>query len=195
MTDEEYIGIIKERLTEKRFNHSLEVAKSARYLAEKYGADKEKAYTAGLLHDIFKDTPTDKQFAYIALNNIPLIKCEVNAPKLFHAICGAHYIEHTLGIKDKDIIDAVRYHTTGKENMTLFQKVLFIADFISADRDYDGIEIMREKADISLDEAIFEGLSFTIKDLISMGRAVHPDTIHAYNDAAILLKKERTITV
>ncbi len=191
MTDTEYIAVIKERLTEKRFIHSLEVAKSAEYLAEKYGADKEKAYTAGLLHDIFKDTPKDEQFTYIALNKIPLIKCELNAPKLFHAICGAHYIEHTLGIKDEDIISAVRYHTTGKADMTLFQKVLFIADFISADRDYDGVEIMREKAEITLDKAILEGLSFTVTELIKGEKPIHPDTINAYNDAVIKIKNGR----
>lgn len=191
MTDAEYTKIIKERLTEKRFIHSLEVAKSAVSLAQKYGADEKKAYTAGLLHDVCKDMPKSEQFSYIALNKIPLIKCELNAPKLFHAISGAHFAEHTLNVTDKDIITAIRYHTTGRANMTLLEKVLFIADFISADRSYDGVDVMREKAFISLDEAILEGLSFTIKELINGENPIHPDTIDAYNDAVLNIKKER----
>ena len=75
--------------------------------------------------------------------------------------------------------------------MSLLEKIVFIADFISAERDYDGVEIMREKASRSLDEAIVEGLGFTIKDLIDRGeRFVHPDTIDAYNDAMMELIKK-----
>ena len=71
------------------------------------------------------------------------------------------------------------------------EKVIFIADFISAERDYNGVEIMREKAKRSLDEAIVEGLSFTIKDLIDAGRIIHPDTLGAYNDAIAKSRRER----
>ena len=190
-SDEEYTSIIKERLSEKRFIHSLNVAKSAKELAKLYGADEKKAYTAGLLHDVFKDTPKNEQLKYIALNDIPLTKTEISAPKLFHAICGAHYIKNSLDVEDDEIITAVRYHTTGRANMSLLEKVVFIADFIGEDRDYNGVEIMREKARKSLDEAIIEGLSFTIKDLITDGKTVHTDTVDAYNDAIINERKQK----
>ena len=76
--------------------------------------------------------------------------------------------------------------------MSLLEKIVFIADFISAERDYDGVEVMREKAARSLDEAIVEGLGFTIKELIENAKVVHPDTVDAYNDAMMnILKKQR----
>ena len=75
--------------------------------------------------------------------------------------------------------------------MSLLEKIVFIADFISAERDYNGVEVMREKAARSLDEAIVEGLSFTIKDLIDAGRIVHTDTLDAYNDAIANVEKSR----
>lgn len=181
--DEEFTEIIRARLTPKRFNHSLCVAESAKELALKYGADENKAYTAGLLHDICKDTAPAEQLKYLLANGVVPTDLEINAPKLYHAMSGALYIKKELGVDDEEIIGAVRCHTTGKKGMTLFDKILFIADFISADRDYNGVEIMREKAARSLDEAIIEGLSFTIKDLVENGKAVHPDTVEAFNEA------------
>ena len=189
--NEEFKIILKERLTEKRYIHSLNVADSAVMLAEIYGADKEKAYTAGLIHDSCKDTPAGLQLSYLLENKVPLTDIELNTAKLYHAICGAVFAEKTLGISDEDMLNAIRYHTTGRENMSLLEKIIFIADFISAERDYNGVEIMREKAVRSLDEAIVEGLSFTIKDLIDAERVVHPDTLGAYNDALFKIQQEK----
>lgn len=189
--NEEFKNILKERLTEKRYIHSLNVADSAVMLAEIYGADKEKAYTAGLIHDSYKDTPAGLQLSYLLENKVPLTDIELNTAKLYHAICGAVFAEKNLGISDEDMLNAIRYHTTGRENMSLLEKIIFIADFISAERDYNGVEIMREKAVRSLDEAIVEGLSFTIKDLIDAERVVHPDTLGAYNDALFKIQQEK----
>ena len=179
--DAEYIEILKERLTEKRFIHSLNVADSSRELARLYGYDEEIAYTAGLIHDCCKDTPSGKQLAYMLENRADLSEIEISTPKLYHAMCGSIYIKKEFGIENEDMINAVRYHTTGRKGMSLLEKIVFIADFISAERDYDGVEIMREKAAKSLDEAIVEGLGFTIKDLIDRERVVHPDTVDAFN--------------
>ena len=101
------------------------------------------------------------------------------------------FAEKELGCDDEEILTAVRYHTTGRSNMTLLEKVIFIADFIGKERDYDGVEVMREKAFRSLDEAIVEGLSFTIIDLIKKERLVHPDTMGAYNSALLAYKGEK----
>lgn len=189
--DEYFTTIIRSRLSAKRFEHSMNVAETARQLAEKFGADPEKAYTAGILHDSCKDLPKSEQLSYLVLNDIPLSVCELAAPKIFHARCGRLFAERELGVTDEDILNAIRYHTTGRANMSVLEKVIFIADFISAERNYDGVEIMREKAAESLEEAIFEGLSFTIKDLINDEKAVHTDTVDAYNDALIYLKKQQ----
>ena len=181
--DNEFKEILKNRLTEKRYTHSLNVADSAKKLARLYGYDEEIAYTAGLIHDCCKDTPAGLQLSYMLENGVELSEYELGVAKLYHSICGSVFVKKEFGIDNQDIINAVRYHTTGRKNMSLLEKIIFIADFISDERDYNGVDIMREKAVKSLDEAIVEGLSFTIKDLIDQVRIIHPDTLDAYNDA------------
>lgn len=187
--DAEYTEVLRGRLTEKRFVHSLNVADSAKELALIYGCDPEKAYTVGLIHDCCKDEAAGFQLSYMIENGVELSEWEINVPKLYHAMCGKVYSLKEFGVTDEDMLNAVRYHTTGRKNMSLLEKVIFIADFISAERDYDGVEVMREKAKRSLDEAIVEGLSFTIKDLINGEKIVHPDTLDAYNDAVFNIQK------
>ncbi len=180
---EQIKDILKIRLTEKRYVHSLNVADSAVELARIYGADQEKAYLAGLVHDSCKDMSAGLQLSYLLENKVDLTSLEISAPKLYHAMSGRLFAEKEFGIDDEDVLNAVRYHTTGRKGMSLLEKVIFIADFISVERDYNGVDVMRQKAVVSLDEAIVEGLSFTIKDLIDRQKLVHPDTVDAYNEA------------
>ncbi len=190
--NEEFKVILKERLTERRYIHSLNVADSAKELAHIYGADEKKAYTAGLVHDCCKDMPAGLQLSYLLENKVEMSHIEINTAKLYHAMSGKVFAQKEFGIEDEDMLNAIRYHTTGRKNMSLLEKIIFIADFISAERDYNGVDIMREKAVKSLDEAIVEGLSFTIKDLIDAERLVHPDTLDAYNDALFNIQQEKT---
>ena len=176
-----YKQILQKRLTPKRYNHSVCVAEEAVRLAEKYGGDLEKAYLAGLLHDITKNSSEQEHLHIFNEFGIMLNDIEKNAQKLWHAISGAAYIEHVLKIKDNDIITSVRYHTTARANMSHFEKIIYLADFTSADRDYDDIDIMRQKVDISVEEALKYALSYTINDLVSQEKQLHLDTILAYN--------------
>ncbi|HEX2986047.1 MAG TPA: bis(5'-nucleosyl)-tetraphosphatase (symmetrical) YqeK [Caproiciproducens sp.] len=185
---DEYKKIIKPFLGEKRYHHSVCVFESAVELAKKYGSDPQKAAVAGILHDIMKDIPSDEQLKMMTRYDIVLNNVERKAPKLWHAMLGAAYLENELKITDREILDAVRYHTTGRENMSLLEKIIFIADFISADRDYPGADHMRKAAEISLEQAMVEGLTFNIKDLASGYRPIHPDTISAYNQVVLLYK-------
>lgn len=182
---EEYKEIIKPFLSDKRYYHSVCVAKAAKELAQKYGADATKAETAGILHDIMKDLAPEKQLAKMDQYGIKLTQVERNAQKLWHAMLGAAYLKNELHIQDAELLDAVRYHTTGRMNMTLLDKILFIADFISADRDYPGVDDLRKAAKISLEEAMMEGFSYTISDLAKGRKPIHPDTIAAYNQMAL----------
>ena len=182
---EEYIEIIRPKLTEARFIHSLNVAQSARELANIYGCDEEKCAVAGILHDIMRDTDKEQQLKMLSDFGIILNTTEKVTPSLWHQISGAAYIEHILGIKDEEILGAVRYHTSGKSGMSTFEKIIFIADFISADRIYPGVDVMRRYAAESLDKAIVEGLAFTIKELAINNRPIIADTIHAYNEAVL----------
>lgn len=182
---EEYKEIIRPKLTDARYIHSLNVAESARELARIYGCYEEKCAVAGILHDIMKDTPKEQQLKMLSDFGIILSTTEKVTPSLWHQISGAAYIERVLGIKDDDILGAVRYHTSGKAGMSTFEKIIFIADFISADRNYPGVDRMRAFAAESLDKAIVEGLAFTIKELAIKNRPIIADTIHAYNEAVL----------
>lgn len=189
--NKEFVEEIKKRLSEYRFYHSLNVADEAKRLALKYGADAEKAFTAGLVHDIMKDTPKPEQLKLFEKYGVQLTPVELNSPKVWHAMCGELFLRNELKLTDEEILKAVRYHTTARAGMSLLEKVLYVADYTSAERDYDDVDIMREKADRDLDEAILYGLQYTLDEMIKEGRPVHPDSLDAYNEAAMLINKRR----
>ena len=186
----EFLEEIKKHLNPDRLYHSLNVADEAKKLALHYGADEKKAFTAGLLHDIMKNTAPADLLKFFEDNGIMLTKTEQISPKTWHAIAGAVYCERVLGVTDTEILSAIRYHTTGRAGMTLLDKVIFIADFISADRAYDGVERMREKAYITLESAMEEGSQFTLEELAHNGWAIHEDSVAAYNEILYQRKDE-----
>ncbi len=181
METEKHKALLKERLSENRYRHSLCVADEAERLARKYGADTEKMYTAGLLHDITKNTPDNEQLQLFEKFGIMLTDVEKASPQIWHAISGALTVQYELGLPDTDIVSSIRYHTTGKENMTLPQKIVFVADLTSADRNYPDIAEIRAAADRSLEECMIGIFKFTVKDIVSKEKPLHPDTLSAYN--------------
>lgn len=188
MTYEQYEQEVQRHLTEKRFYHSQCVAQEATRLAQQYGADVEKARLAGILHDIMKDTPPEQQLKILQDSGILLTKTQRHNRKLWHALAGAAYLQQTLQVKDGDIVEAVRCHTSGKKDMSLLEKVLFVADYISADREYPGVERMRQAAYRSLEEAIVEGVLFTVQELMGQRLPVAAESVEAYNDALLILE-------
>lgn len=188
----EYKEIAKDRMGKKRYIHSLNVAKAAEHLAKKYGADVKKAKIAGILHDITKETPYDQQLQIIKSNGIILDNVQEFSPKTWHAISGCVYAEKNLAIKDNDILNAIRYHTSGRAGMSLLEKVIFVADFVGDERNYNGVEIMRAKAERSLEEAMLYGVSFSVQDLINRQCAVDFNTLTLYNELIMnKVKKDR----
>ncbi len=185
----EYKRLIKERLSDYRFNHSINVAKAAVYLAEKYGADKEKACIAGILHDVMKEEEPEIQIEYIESAGLKMTDVERGNSSVLHQMSGAAYCKAELGIDDEEILGAIRYHTTGRANMTLLEKVLYTADFISAERNYPDVDVMRTFAEESLEKAMLYSLEYTISDLVKREKLIHPDTLNCFND--ILLKKQK----
>ncbi len=159
------------------------VADEAKRLAEKYGGNTEKAYLAGLLHDITKNSDRDEHLQIFNQFGIMLSDIEKNAEKLWHAMSGAAYVEHILKIDDKEIISAIRYHTTAKADMTLLEKIIYLADFTSADRDYDDVSVIRQYVNESLDKAFIYALQYSICDLVNNKKCVHEDTFAAFNQA------------
>lgn len=178
----EYIALLKGKLDNYRYNHSIAVAEKAVELAKLYGADTEKAYVAGLLHDIQKNLSNDEQLLFFSASAIMLTDVEKASPKVWHAISGAVYIKNELKLNDEDIINAVRYHTTGRAGMSLLEKVIYIADFTSCDRSYPDVEVLRNIVKESLDEGLIYALRHTIVSLGTKTQPIHPDTLSAYNE-------------
>lgn len=186
------INLIKEEiksvLSEKRYTHSLGVASEAEKLARHYGADAEKAYVAGIVHDCAKEIANEKAISLINdTYGINLDTITMRTHKLLHGPLGACIAQSEFDIYDAEILDAIKYHTTAKANMSLLCKILYIADYIEPNRDFDGVEELRESAYKNIDEAILTGLDFTLGELIEKGSMFHPDTVHARN--WLLLKK------
>lgn len=191
--NEEFKTLIKGRLKESRYIHSLNVADSAKILAAKYGCDEEKAYTSGLLHDVMKNADDEEQLEVIGKAGWELTDCEKANEKLWHAVAGAAFMKTELGIEDEDMIEAVRYHTTARKEMSVLEKVIYVADFISADRDYPEVEDVRAAANESLEKAMMLGLEFCIQEIAKRRQILHPDSVDAYNE--IILKNGKEVSL
>ena len=175
-SEEEIKAVLKKRMNEHRFEHSLNVAERAVFLAKKYGADPEKAGFAGLIHDICKGIPNEEQLAIIKNEGIELDVETMASPALWHSIAGAIYSEHELGVTDKDVLNAIRYHTSGRGNMSILEKVVYMADLTSAERNYPDADYTRKLTDYSLDEGIAYGVRWIAGDLEHRGLPKGKDT-------------------
>ena len=180
MDTEKYLPYL-DHLSEYRRVHSLNVAEEAVRFAGKYGGDAEKARIAGLLHDVTKETDFDKQLQIIENGGIMLSELERRSPKLWHSISGACYVRDVIGIDDEDIFNAIRYHTTGRAGMSQLEKLIFLADFTSAERDYPDIDIIRAHSENSLEEGMIYGIKFTLNRLLGRDDLISPDALAAYN--------------
>ncbi len=187
MNIEDYKKVIRPLMGDKRYTHSVNVSVEAQRLAQKYGADPEKAQIAGILHDITKEFDEKKQLQIMISGDIILSDVEKASKKLWHAISGSVYVQTELGITDADIINAIRYHTTARANMSLLEKIIFLADFTSAERDFPDVDVIRQKADISLEEGMLYGIQFTLKKLLNIEGKLSVDAVDAYNE--ILLNR------
>ncbi|MBO5299345.1 MAG: bis(5'-nucleosyl)-tetraphosphatase (symmetrical) YqeK, partial [Clostridia bacterium] len=174
--------ILRSRVNEKRYAHCLGVAKTAVYLAEKYGADPKKAEIAGLLHDITKNLSNSEQIVYCRENGIPLDENELYAPQVIHAKTAEFFVRTELGLSDEEILSAIRYHTTGRAGMTLLDKIIYVSDFIEPTRDYSDVDHYRALADENLDTALLEGLKWIICNAVTNNKPMHPAAIEMFNN-------------
>ena len=174
------IDYLKSNLSEKRFEHTMGVAKTAVELAKIYSADAEKAYLAGLLHDCYKEKKIDLMLETITKYGGVADVISENSPALLHGIAGAYFARDCFNI-DEEIFDAIRYHTTGKANMSLLTKIIYIADYIEPTRCFPGVEDVRNLAFSDLDKAIVKSCTNVIIHTVSKGGVIHPDTVNALN--------------
>ncbi|MEG1774127.1 MAG: nicotinate (nicotinamide) nucleotide adenylyltransferase, partial [Oscillospiraceae bacterium] len=147
-------------LSRDRFTHTLNVANEALRLAQQYGADPMLAYLAGLLHDICKEFPQDKMLKILEGSAIITDKTFLASPRIWHGHAAAIYIERECSILNAQIIEAVRFHSTGHAPMPLLDQIIYLADLISAERSYPGVEPLRATAYGSLEAAMLEALQF-----------------------------------
>ena len=176
LPEEELKSVLRSRMNEHRYAHSLNVAERAVFLAEKYGADPKKAEFAGLIHDICKGIPSEEQLAIIKAGGIELDEDTMKSPALWHSIAGAVYAEHEIGVSDKDVLNAIRYHTSGRGGMSILEKVIYMADLTSAERNYPDAKYTRNLTDYNLDEGIAYGVRWIAGDLEKRGFPKGKDT-------------------
>ncbi len=181
---ENYKRLLREKLDDYRYNHSLAVAERAAHLAKKYGADRDKAFLAGLLHDITKNYSREEHLKILSEFDIILSDVDLT-DNLLHAVTGSVYVENILKIEDYDVINSIRYHTTARAGMSLLEKVIYLADYTSSDRKYPDVDVMRRLSDENIDEAMVYSLSYTFKKLIGLAVAIHPDSVAAYNEIVL----------
>lgn len=177
---EEYKAILRPLMGEKRFHHSVEVAREAVRLAQRWGADPRKAQTAGILHDICKEFPRQAQLQWARKSGIILDDLTLQMPRLWHGPAAAGYIAQELSVDDRDILNAVAYHTSGRAEMSRLEKIIYLADLTSAERDYPDVDQMRQAVDRSLEEGMAYSLRYTVARLAQEGEIITPDTYRAY---------------
>ena len=174
---EDITEFVKARLSAKRFKHVQGVMEVAKILAMKHEVNEADAYEAALVHDIAKEQNTGQ------LKRILMVKEEYEylaySNKIWHAPVGAIVAFETLGIADPDILNAIKYHTTGRAEMSDLEKVIFVADYTEPGRTYVGCISVRELWD-NLDEATYEILQQKVEKVKATGDTLHPDTLKAH---------------
>ena len=165
-------------LKHKRIPHVLGTEQEAIRLAQRYGADVEKARVAALLHDCTKKLSMEEQLALCEKYGIQLDELEQKALKLLHSKTGAAIAKDVFGV-DEEIYSAIWYHTTGHANMTRLEKIIYLADYIEPSRDFPGVDELRSVCYEDLDRGLLKGLEMTIEEMTAMGNPVHHATIEA----------------
>lgn len=175
---------LKNILSPKRYEHSLGVMEKAVELAEIFGEDKEKAAYTALVHDIAKEMTTEEYYKYARENNIEIEEIDKIETIALHGKIGADIVKKKYGFTN-DMCNAIYYHTTGRANMTLLDKIIYIADKIEENRKYPEADELRkvfEKCK-NLDEFILYDIDYyTIPKMIEQKRIIHPNSIYARND-------------
>ena len=173
--------IVKKQLTEHRYEHTLGVMETAVALAEKYGADKKKAELAAIFHDYAKFRDKEEMKSIIQEQQLGNELLQFNS-ELWHAPVGAYLAEKEAGITDPEVLDAIRYHTSGRPKMTILEKVVYLADYIEPGRHFPGVEEVRDMARKGSRPSFIQAIKNTVHFLLKRNQCVFPLTILTYND-------------
>ena len=174
----DYATWMYQHLGSRRLLHTLNVGYLSAHLAEVFGCDKDKAQIAAALHDCAKELPAEQQLEMAKRYSGELF----TEKKLLHSPAGATFAKESLGIADKEILDAICYHTTGKDNMTLLEKIVYLADKIEPSRNYTDLTPIRQAAEKDLDSAMRMTAAAVRDKFVSQGREIHPMTVLMMKD-------------
>ncbi|WP_449537049.1 bis(5'-nucleosyl)-tetraphosphatase (symmetrical) YqeK [Ferdinandcohnia sp. Marseille-Q9671] len=189
MEREKALSIVKKQLTEHRYQHTIGVMETAIRLAKRYHVDEKKAEIAAIFHDYAKFRPKDEMKQIIIDQSMPQDLLTHNT-ELWHAPVGAFLVKTEVGIEEEDILNAIMYHTSGREQMTLLEKVIFVADYIEPGRQFPGVEEVREVAEQDLNTALIYSLRNTIMFLAKKNQPIYPETLKTYNSLIFEKKGE-----
>lgn len=190
---EEMRTLLQQSLKPKRYEHSVRVYETALKMAERYHADVKKVAIAALIHDCGRQIPKEASVAKARELGIPVDPVEEAQPILLHAKLGVYYAVQKYGVSpnDREVLDAIRYHSTGTAGMTDTARIVFLADLIEPGRDFEGVEAIREASFQDLDKGMLLSYDNTIRYLLEDGLLIHPDAIAGYNQLAAKYRNEQ----
>lgn len=171
---------VEKRVSPQRLYHSKCVAIRCVELADRYGVDKDSAKMVGIIHDIAKEMPIDEKLKYCKEHSLEVDEIEKSSPGLLHGKIGAHIAKTEFGYSE-DLCSAIRYHSTGKEKMSILDKILYVADMSSEDRNFSDKDYIIDLANKDLDECVKYILKVGIKELLEKNKKIHLNSIKAFN--------------
>lgn len=188
---EVHVERVRHRLSPRRYTHTLGVVDTAIRMAKYYGAEEEVVFFAALYHDYAKNMSDEEILEACRIYGIELDRTMMQVPMLCHGFVAAEEVRTQLGIEDPRILDAMRYHTIGRENMTIYDKIIYLSDAIEPGRDYPGVDRLRKTAVKDLDEALIQTIGTTVAYVLSHGshELVHPNSILLRNQLIIRRKE------
>ena len=180
-TESQIKKYLKENLKEDRYLHVLGVENTAEKLAKVYGEDVEKAKLSALIHDAAKNKTVEEIVNIIKSEGIIIDEEMSKAPVLLHGLAGAIIGKRLMNIENEDVFNAAAYHTTGRENMSKLEKIIYLADYIEPKRNFPGVQDIRVVAFKDLDEGVLYAMDHTIKYIITKGQILLSGTVNARN--------------
>ena len=178
---EGYKEILKHRLSVKRYTHSVSVANTAARLAGMFNGDIERAYLAGLMHDYARELSEEELLELTAKHNLSTDGVELMQTSLLHGPVGAWLLEQEGLITDKQVLDAIRWHTTGHPDMDQLARIIYISDYIEPGRNFPGVDMLRQITNKDLNLGVLAGLDHTLAFLMQRNHFIHPLSIATRN--------------
>lgn len=183
-------AFLKKRLSRERYNHTMNVAKECRRLAKLYGEDPDRAYFAGMVHDICKEYPREQQYDWAVKSEMGFCKEEAESWKVWHGVAGAYFLRTEFGVTDEEILRAVRFHTIARADMSLLEKIVYLGDMTSEERSYSGVDIMRKACMQSLEKGMLYAVRYSMKKQIKRCAVIPHYTLEAYNEYTLMFPED-----